>query len=207
MKATQGTDYADKTFDHNWKTVAGLPEGQKIPRGAYHFLSSDPQMTGTSQAGSYVDYVNLHGGWRTGDLLPAVDLEWDKACKTCPDRWQTRHRTPDEIIGTTLDFLGEVKRRIGRTPIIYTNKSFLKDNHIIRADQIGKLTQGHKIWIFDLDSHDRAVELPNPSNNLVHVLWQFSFGARLRHGYSGSFDANVFKGTADGFKDALLGTD
>ena len=208
MKATQETDSADKTFDHNWKTVGSLPEGQKIPRGAFHFLSSNPQMTGAAQADSFVDYVNLHGKWQDDDLLPAVDLEWDKKCKACLDRWQTRHRTPDQIIGTTLDFLAQVKRRIGRTPIIYTNKSFLKDNHITSADQIDKLTKGHKVWIFDLDSRDRAVELPNPNNNLSHVLWQFSFGAKLSlPNYSGSFDADVFKGKPEAFKDALQGTD
>jgi lysozyme len=211
VKATQGTNFADNTFDHNWKTLGGLPvgpNGQKITRGAYHFLSSDPKMSGKAQADSYVDYVNLHGGWQAGDLLPALDLEWDVACSDrtkCPDRWQTNHRTPDDIVGTALDFIAEVNGRIGRSPMIYTNKSFLNDEKITSADLVNKLTTGHKIWIFDLDSGDRKVELPNPASNLAHVLWQFTFSAKLASGFSGAFDGNVFKGTPDDFKAALLG--
>jgi lysozyme len=206
IKATQGTKLADATFDHNWKTAGSLPEGQRIARGAYHFLSSNPKMSGKDQADSFVDFVNLHGGYQAGDLLPVVDLEWDVACQNCPDQWKTNKRTPTEIVQTTLDFLAEVKARWGRTPAIYTNKSFLADNKVTPA-LIASLTQGHKVWIFDLDSHDRAVELPNPASNLDHVLWQFTWTAKLTGPYAQSVDAEVFKGTPDEFNAALTGAD
>jgi lysozyme len=206
IKATQGTKLADGTFDHNWKTVGSLPEGQRIARGAYHFLSSNPKMSGKDQADSFVEYVNLHGGNQAGDLLPVVDLEWDVACQTCPDQWKTNRRTPTEIVQTTLDFLAEVKARWGRTPAVYTNRVFLTDNKVTPA-LTAKLTQGHKVWIFDLDSHDRAVELPNAASNLDHVLWQFTWTAKLTGPYAQSFDAEVFKGTQDEFNAELTGSD
>lgn len=190
-KATQGTDYADPTFDHNWKTIGGLTADKKIPRGAFHFLSSNSSMSGKAQADSFVDYVTKHGNFLDGDLRPALDLEWDVTCKTCPDRWKTR--TPQEIIKTTIDFANEVNARTGRKTLLYTNKSFLTDNHIDGTDFVKQLPTTVRIWIFDVDGHDRNVELPNPANNLPYLLWQFSFGGVLTSGFGGNFDVDVFK--------------
>jgi lysozyme len=205
-KATQGTDYADKTFDHNWNTLAALPDDQKIPRGAFHFLSSNPSMSGKAQADSFVDYVTKHGGFKPGDLRPALDLEWDVACKGCPDRWQTYQRTAAEIIKTTVDFITQVQMRTKRKPLIYTNKSFFRDNHIDSADFLRQLPAGVKVWIFDVDSRDRSLEIPNPATNLEHVLWQFSFAGVLPpgSGFDGSFDVDVFKGSAVDFNSMLV---
>jgi lysozyme len=199
-KATQGTDYADKTFDHNWSEL--IKNG--IPRGAFHFLASDPSMSGKAQADSFVDYVNKHGGFKPGDLRPALDLEWDVTCKTCPDRWQTNKRTPEEILKTTVDFLSQVQARTKRIPILYTNKSFMNDNHIDSVNFVKQLPAGVKIWIFDLDGKDRKLELPNPATNLAHILWQFSFGAALTKGFDGNFDVDVFKGTQAEFDKAFV---
>jgi lysozyme len=71
-----------------------LPATERIPRGAYHFLSADKSMTGTAQADRFLAYVSLHGGFKDGDLRPALDLEWDRACPSCADSWTDRgHRT------------------------------------------------------------------------------------------------------------------
>lgn len=194
-KATQGTNYADPTFDHNWKALAALAADKKIPRGAFHFLSSDPAMSGKAQADRFVDYVNLHGKFLDGDLRPALDLEWDVTCGDkvrCPDRWLTSHRSPAEIIQTTVDFLNEVNARTGRKTLLYTNKSFLNDVHINSDDFMRQMPATVRIWIFDLDGHDANVELPNPHANLPNVLWQFTFKGDLP-GFSKQFDVDVFK--------------
>jgi lysozyme len=194
IKATQGMNYGDSQFDHNWKTAGALQGAQKIPRGAYHFLSSDPGMSGKDQADSFIDYVNAHGRFQDGDLLPALDLEWDVTCQKCPDQWGTRHRTAKEIVDTTHAFLTEVKARTGRTPIIYTNKVFLASRQVAPADLLaGPGGKPYKVWIFDLDSQDRKVEIPDPANNLPHVLWQFSFTGKTGS-YPGQFDVNVYNG-------------
>lgn len=204
-KATQGTDYADKTFGAHWKGLKALPEEQRIPRGAYHFLSSDRSQSGSAQADSFIAYVNLFGGFEDGDLRPAIDLEWDKACKTCPDRWEKNKRSPDEIITTTLDFVKRVKDKTGWTPIIYTNRSFLRDVHITKQADIDRLTQGKNAWIFDLAASDAKLELANPKDNLPYDLWQFSWGGSLSDGNGGGLDVDSFKGTKEQF-DSLFRT-
>jgi lysozyme len=205
MKATQGTNYFDNQFGRNWQQAGALAGNKKIPRGAYHFLSSDPRMSGKAQADSFVNFVNSHGGFVEGDLLPALDLEWDVTCQKCPDRWQTRQR--NEIVQTVHEFLEQVRQRTKRTPIIYTNKVFLAGLHISDRDLLARPNGGsYKVWIFDLDSQDRKVELPNPGKNLPHVLWQFSFTGKFP-GYPGAFDVNVYKGTMTAFKNDLLGSE
>jgi lysozyme len=201
-KATQGTNFADPTFDHNWKTLGGLAADKKVPRGAFHFLSSDPSMTGKAQADRFVDYVNLHGKFLDGDLRPALDLEWDVTCGDrvkCPDRWLTNHRTPAEITQTTADFVNEVNARTGRKILLYTNKSFLKDVHIDSTQFLQQMPATVKIWIFDLDGHDNNIELPNPANNLPNVLWQFTFSGDLP-GFGKKFDVDVFKSKTPNLK-------
>jgi lysozyme len=136
-----------------------------------------------------------------------MDLEWDRACKTCDDRWVTNHRSAEEIIATSRDFLVRIKERTGRTPLLYTNKSFLVDHGITTGPQIARLTQGVKVWIFDLSESDRKLELPDPQKNLQHSLWQFSWGAKLNEGYTGDLDVDYFKGSAEDFKAAFMGVD
>lgn len=203
-KATQGTDYADKTFGERWEGMKALPETQRIPRGAYHFLSSDRSQSGAAQADRFLAYIALHGGFEDGDLRPALDLEWDKACKTCPDRWLKRKRTPQEIITTTLDFVNRVKEQSGWTPLIYTNRSFLRDVGITKPADIQRLTQGQKVWVFDLAKSDLELEIANPAANLPYVLWQFSWGGSLSSGYAGQLDVDSFKGTEAEFQALFL---
>jgi lysozyme len=191
-KATQGTDFADKTFGEHWAAMKALPLEQWIPRGAYHFLSSDRSMSGTAQADRFLSYVALHGGFENGDLRPALDLEWDRACQACVDRWADR--TAEELVNVAIDFVRRVKERTGWTPLVYTNQSFLSERGLSKA-HVKRLTQTAKIWIFDLAKDDRTLELANPAENLPYVLWQFSWNGRLSNGYSGQLNVDAFKGT------------
>lgn len=75
IKATQGTSSKDAKFAQFWDGMGKLDPAVKVPRGAYHFLSSTSP--GKPQADAFVDYITLHGGIKTGDLPPVVDLEWD----------------------------------------------------------------------------------------------------------------------------------
>lgn len=199
MKATQGTRYKDSTFAQNWRFMNHLPEENRIPKGAYHFLAAGE--SGAAQAARFVDYVTLQGGIRQDDLPPALDFEWDKACPTCPDRW--RGRDPDDIVKTALDFLKTAEERTGRRPLLYTNKSFL-DSLGITGTRAEKLTGNYKLWIFDLDNKDRRIEIPNPDKNLNFTLWQFSFRGELTGLYDRPFDVSVFKGSDKDFRAALL---
>jgi lysozyme len=204
VKATQGTDFADPEFGSTWTRLAVLPDGQRIPRGAFHFLSSFSSQSGTAQADRFLAYVQLHGGFKPGDLPPAMDLEWDRLHTNQDDRWTTNHRTAAEIVSTSRDFLNRIKAKTGRTPLIYTNKSFLSDHGITSDAQIAELTDGFKVWIFDLSTSDRKLELPDPKKNLRHSLWQFSWEGLLSDGHTGNLDVDYFKGDIVAFKAAFL---
>jgi lysozyme len=195
VKATQGTDFADKTFGHYWEALGALTDDAKIPRGAYHFLSSDPAQSGDAQADRFLAYVELHKGFKAGDLPPALDLEWDKECANCPDRWQTRHRLAIDIIGTAVAFLRKVQAATGSIPLIYTNVSFLNDVGIRSAAQRKALLDGYRVWIFDISPKDSDVEIADPGANLPYQLWQFSWGGRLSSGGNVDIDIDSYKGT------------
>lgn len=200
VKATQGTDLADKAFGHYWRALGNLPPSLHIPRGAYHFLSSDPAQSGAAQADRFLAYIDLHGHFREGDLPPALDLEWDRTCATCVDRWETRNRKPAEIIATAKEFLQRVKDATGRSPLLYTNRGFLRDVGIKSQEQETRLTEGVKVWIFDVSDTDADAEIANPKYNLPHVLWQFSWGALLTDGYPGKVDVEFYRGTSASFQ-------
>lgn len=204
VKATQGTNNNDAVFPETWKNLAALTGNQRIPRGAFHFLSSAPDQSGTAQANRFLEYVNQQKAG-LGELPPALDLEWDVACEKCPDRWLTNHRTAAEIIGTTVEFVARVKQLTGRTTLLYTNKSFLYDVGIRKPDQIAQLTRVAKIWIFDVTKNDRDLELPDPDQNLPHDLWQFSAAGTMTGPYKHGMDIDVFKGTEAQWHDFVSG--
>jgi lysozyme len=201
IKATQGVDFADKTFPERLAAIKALPGSERIPYGPYHFLSSDESMSGADQADRLLAYLTLHGGLQDGDLRPAVDLEWDKSCLTCPDRWS--NRSAEELLRTLVDFINRVHKTTGWTPFIYTNVGFLSDRGL-NAAQINLLVHAGRIWIFDLADKDLISEVANPTKNLPYLLWQFSWTGRLSNGYSGEVDVDSFKGTDAEFNATFL---
>src|SRR5262249_44223317 len=115
VKTSQGTSL-DPDFKTYWKSLA---KQQNIARGAFHFMSSttDPKVA----ANDFVSKIKDAGGFLTRDLPPALDLEWDSypSTDTKDDRW--RNHAPDQIIDKVLAWLDVVKKKTGRTPVIYTS--------------------------------------------------------------------------------------
>ncbi len=203
IKATQGVRGADPQFGRNWP--AAIAATNHVPRGAFHFLASDPKQSGEAQADSFLAYVKLHGNFRPGDLPPALDLEWDVACKTCPDRWRTNHRAADSIVAETVAFLDRVHTATGRMPLLYTNRSFLNSVGVRSPAMIATLQRHAKIWVFDVTSStDKTLERPDPKKNLPSSLWQFTSAAKLGRIYPTGVDADVFLGTQASFADIFL---
>ncbi len=196
-KATQGTGFKDGMFSTYWAQLAALPENQKVFRGAYHFLTSDSP--GATQAGRFVDYVELHGGFKSDDMPPCVDLEWDKTSSN-PDRWNGHG--PEEILQNALEWLKEVKRRTGRKPMINTALSWWHDRGT-PAEKI-ELFKDYTIWLADYSKSHKASEKPALIGTRRQDIWQFAENAKLSTGYpSGSVDANIFYGTFEQFKAAF----
>lgn len=126
-KATQGITFHDNAFERYWKGIAGLQDNVKVLRGAYHFLTANDDAK--EQAKRFVEFVNSKGGLKPSDMPPCVDLEWDvDFVNKIPDRW--KGQSPDQILGSLIAWLEETKALTGRTPVIYTARSWWLDRGI-----------------------------------------------------------------------------
>ncbi len=192
-KATQGLTYKDDLFAGFWSAMDALPADKKVLRGAYHFLSSSGD--GAAQADTFLTFVDKNGGFKSTDMPPVVDLEWDVTQSNRTDRW-TGH-SPDQIIDTTLAWLKRVEEKTGRVPAIYTARAWWRERKIPEAS-FEKLSH-YKIWIADYSRSARATEAPVMINKSAWHLWQFSETARLSKGFDGALDANIYKGSDDQF--------
>jgi lysozyme len=194
-KATQGTNFKVGNFQIYWEALAKLDPEDAVRRGAYHFLSS--LSPGGAQADAFVDYVNLHGGFKPNDLPPAVDLEWDKT-KTTRDLWASGHHSADDIIANTLACLRQIKQRTGRTPVLYTATSFLEEHDLLaKYNQLSEFP----LWIADYNNKRRLAEKPSlPSSSTRATLWQFTDSARFLQDIGQNADASIFYGTPAEFE-------
>ncbi len=198
VKATQGTNFKDGNFRTYWPALASLPPEDAISRGAYHFLSSGSP--GRDQADAFVDYVNLHGGFKSNDLPPAVDLEWDVTTENGPDHW--RGHSADDIIANTLACLRRIKERTNRTPVLYTATSWLKSRGLITISRFSEL-QAFPVWIADYDNTRKLSEKPSLPPKTRQVIWQFTSKAKFLPSIGTKVDASIFYGTPEQFKTAF----
>lgn len=136
VKATEGADFTDSLFCHNWESLSRLG----VRRGAYHFFRS--YGCGVDQALHFLETIDLH----PGDLAPVLDIE------------TTDGVAPEIMLEEARVWLQMVERRLKVKPIIYTNQNFYEkylagafDNHplwIARySDERPSLSSG-KMWDF-----------------------------------------------------------
>lgn len=193
IKATQGISSKDKLFHKFWSGVAELPAAVTISRGAYHFLSSAREASGTAQADAFVDYVQLHGGFRPSDLPPVVDLEWDVS-KDKPDRWVGH--SADEIVQKTLDCLKQIEARTGRRPMLYTAKSWWS-SRTVPLSRVNEF-EGYPIWIADYNPKRKFSETPAVLPGSITAIWQFTDSAVISE-QPKSYDSSIFYGSREDF--------
>ncbi|MFD2058190.1 glycoside hydrolase family 25 protein [Mesorhizobium calcicola] len=189
VKATQGKKYIDPMFQYYWEELGKV----KVHRGAYHFLSAGVDAAG--QAKAFSDVLQYNGKLKAVDMPPVMDLEWDKAKADAPDRWA--NVPPKSIIASAKTWLKAVEQRTGRRPMIYTARAWWNER-IGSAASFSEF-KDYKIWIADYSKSSRGKEIPKVPENAGYALWQFTDSSKLAQGYTGGFDANVFKGTEDEF--------
>jgi lysozyme len=194
-KATQGITFQDDAFERYWKGIAVLQGNIKVLRGAYHFLTAKDDAK--EQAKHFVEFVNSKGGLKPDDMPPCVDLEWDvDIVNKIPDRW--KGQSPDQILGSLIAWLKEAKALTGRTPIIYTARSWWLDRGIPKSKF--DLLKDYNVWIADYSRSHKAIEKPALiDDSRQQSLWQFADDALLRIGYAGKLDASIFYGSRDEF--------
>jgi lysozyme len=199
MKATQGARGLDGKFSYFWKRSGSLPAGKQVHRGAYHFLSAcrdadcrvDPAAWGREQADTFVKVIRANGGLLATDMPPVVDLEWDKASKNGPDRWQ--NRSPHDIAALVDSFLIEVQAQLHRKPMIYTARSWWDER--MKGVAMSPAMNDAALWVADYSKSSRASENPRSIGSADWALWQFTESGTMATGFNGAFDANIYKGS------------
>lgn len=198
MKATQGAAGLDGKFATFWKRAGALPQGSQIHRGAYHFLSAcqgadctiAAAKWGKLQADTFVKVVKANGGLLATDMPPVVDLEWDKASSNGPDRWQ--NRSARDISAVVDAFVTEVRAELGRTPMIYTARSWWDGR--MKNLPMSATMKSAALWLADYSKSSRATEVPRTIGGAPWALWQFTDSGTMATGFNAGFDANIWKG-------------
>jgi lysozyme len=166
LKATEGSDRVDPTFEENWE--AARQAG--VARGAYHFFYwCGPA---ESQARWFIRNVPRD----RGALPPVLDLEWNPFSPTC-----TRRPPPAEVRRQARIFIDIVARHYGQRPVIYTTRDFWHENDVERL--------GEEIWIRSTARHVDEI-YPGAS----WTFWQYT-ATGIVPGVDGPVDLNAFNGS------------
>ena len=120
MKATEGSDFVDKRFVHNWSEA----KRHGIAKGAYHFYR--PEIAPEIQAKHFIQNVWLD----KGDFAPVLDFEIQGRS----------HRHRKHLTKNVTKWLQLIEEAYGIRPIIYTNL------HIYNRYIKGTPLEGYPIW-------------------------------------------------------------
>lgn len=177
VKATRGLNVTDEYL------ATDLPAARAagLAVAPYHFYTGTAAGTGAAQADRFIAAVQATGytGQRAGDLPPVFDLErMDDGTGRCP------------TYGTVADaraWLDKVEAAFGRTPIIYTQKSFLDDC-------LGSTTAFARYPLQLADYRQSITQPPVPNGSTTWAMWQYT-DAALFPGIKAPATADVFNGT------------
>jgi lysozyme len=199
MKTSQGDNYRDPKFPIFWKHAGQLNGGQKVFRSPYHFLTAAAD--GKKQADWFLSLLSKAGGLKADDMSPGVDLEWDVYPSTGNlDHWNDKGA--QYIIDTALGCLDRIKEQTGRTPILYTGRSWFGP-HTVPLNRF-KEFEKYPLWVFDYNPQRKIEEKPSlPDIAQPAALWQFTSSAFVPLCYPKGLDASVFYGDEAAFKKAF----
>ena len=121
IKATEGGDFVDRRFLHNWTAA----EQAGMARGAYHFFTLCTP--GEVQARNFLRTVPP----TPKSMAPAVDLELKGNCRARPD--------PAAVKQELARFLNLVESETRKTMVLYVGDDF-EDRYPIRS------SMGRPLW-------------------------------------------------------------
>ena len=177
IKATEGGDYADETFERNWAEA----KAAGVPRGAYHFhYWCRPA---SQQAAWFVAHVPADAE----ALPPVLDLEWNGASKTCPHKL-SRDKAASEV----RIMLDAMERAYGRRPVIYTSVDF-------HADVLKGAFDEYPMWVRSV----KYFPTVKYGDRRWH-FWQHTATGSVP-GIRGNVDRNAFYGSPDQWRAWLRG--
>ena len=168
IKASEGQDHRDREFERNWDQAGR----SGLARGAYHFFTFCTP--GVEQAQNFLGAL----GDATGELAPVVDIEFSGNCASPP---------PVAAIRVELRaFLAEVRRRDGRSPILYFTR---EANARVLAHEFDDCPRWPRSLLWKPRRDDWS-------------FWQFADNGRVA-GIDGLVDLDVFNGTREEFERSL----
>jgi len=223
IKASDTRDEADAlalkylVMDHSSAQAAGLYTG------FYHYAIlpdvSDPAgiiRDATAQAQKVLWRLAAIGGYTERDLSYALDLE-NKCVRVSSSGACQKYATRAAVTLWAETFLGLLKEKTGRTPILYSYSNFLESS----MNKSAKLAQ-YPLWLAQY-----AIDPFNPINQpgikaggcCVHswtgancdsqwTIWQYtSCGIAPKYGVPGTrLDLNIFRGSASDFLNLSKGS-
>lgn len=118
-RATLGTTRADKSFLTAFRAI----KGARLAAGAYHVIyppsdASGLATTGAGQAGAFIAQVAR--ACRPGETV-LLALDWESPTLD-------GHSVAPAPASVVRDFIAEVQRITGKTPIVYTDRSTIEAN-------------------------------------------------------------------------------
>ena len=223
IKASDTRDSADALalkyliMDHAAAQAAGLYTG------FYHYAilpdvsdSAGIIRDATAQAQKVLWRLAAIGGYTERDLSYALDLE-NKCVRVSSSGACQKYATRAAVTLWAETFLGLLKEKTGRTPILYSYSNFLESS----MNKSEKLAQ-YPLWLAQY-----AIDPFNPINQpgikvggcFVHswtgancdsqwTIWQYtSCGIAPKYGVPGTrLDLNIFRGSASDFLNLTKGT-
>lgn len=179
IKSSEGAGFKDKRFVDNWK---GAGAQSTLRRGAYHFLSAG--IPAKTQADNFLAQLKASGGLGKSDLAPVLDIEWDftKVGGKDVDRW-AKFSSAD-IVAAAAEWLEIVKKATGRTPIVYTARSWWSGRV---GPNEGLIAYPHWTADYRHSSLEDGVPLKVPKHE--SRAWQFTDAAKI-DGIINGVDAN-----------------
>jgi len=168
IKATEGHNYVNPYFHHDWRGSARAG----IYRGAYHFARPTRHMrSARAQAHKFVRVAGK--AHAHGQLPPTLDLE------------STGGLRPHRLIRWTRVWLHTVRHLTHRRPMIYSYHYFWK-----HAMHHTHAFRHYRLW--GASYTRRPTTFGRAWNHWT--FWQFTSHARVR-GIRGRTDVNVFHGS------------
>ena len=223
IKASDTRESADllavkyAAMDHHAAQAAG------IYTGFYHYavlpdVSSNEEIKrdALAQAQKVVWRLASMGGYSERDLPYALDLE-NKCVRYSATGACQKYATRSAVTLWATTFLGSLKEKTGRTPILYSYAAFLEGS-MSRSPELAQ----YPLWLAQY-----GIDPANPINQpglknigcYVHswtgancdsqwTVWQYSScGIAPKYGVPGSrLDLNVFRGTPSSFLDLAKGS-
>lgn len=179
-KASQGAGFKDPTLSSNMATI----RQQGLIFGAYHFLtfqdSAAVQMQNFLSCG--IDFT------APGTLPPVLDIEWQVGSNDGQTQAMNQYILNNKTACAQLihDCLTQLSSATGRTPIIYTAKSFWTEYFG------GVAFPDCPLWVPSYQSNPPGLF----ASWQQYTFWQYS-GSGAVTGVSGQVDQDLFNGNKD----------